>query len=84
MKDPVTPSLEDKNAVLNGYHQVLSKQWCVSSSIPSKIAKQVLRWYAAHVTGLVKVGRWCRAVSFSFPSVALDEDAGNDDEEDGK
>lgn len=68
---------------LNGYHQVLSKHWCISSSM-SKIAEQMFRWYAAHIAGLVEIACWCWAVSLSPPSVALNEDAGNDEEEDGE
>ena len=71
------------NADLNGYHQVLSKHGCVSSSCLANATKQVLRWYPAHVARLVKVRCWCRAVAFGFSSVALDENASKNEEEDG-
>jgi len=66
-----------------GYHQLLSKHWCISASILSKIAEQMFRWYATHIAGLVKIACWCGTVSFSPPPVALGEDASNDEEEDG-
>ena len=43
----------------------------------------MFRWYSAHVAGFVEIGCRSRAVAFVLASVALDKDAGYDDEEDG-